>query len=77
MFSGREYQEPLQPFQPIDANSDVKVIGEVMELSELVTEVPETEEGVLDSFLGEGAQTRIVSGINNWIVERAKTNPGK
>ncbi len=66
----------MQPYQPIDPNSEVKVIGEVMEISELVTEVPETEEGLLDSFLGEGAQTRIVSGINNWSVERAKTNPG-
>lgn len=43
-----------------------------MEEQELIDEEP----GLLDSFLGDGMQSRIVTSLNNWIVDKAKTNPG-
>ncbi len=38
--------------------------------------VLEEEEGFLDSFLGGGAQSRIVERVSDWVVDRAKENPG-
>lgn len=43
-----------------------------MEEQELIDEEP----GLLDSVLGDGVQSRIVSSLNNWIVDKARTNPG-
>jgi hypothetical protein len=43
-----------------------------MEEQELIDEDP----GLLDSFLGDGVQSRIVTSLNNWIVDKARTNPG-
>lgn len=43
-----------------------------MEEQELIEEEP----GMLDSFLGDGVQSRIVTSLNNWIVDKARTNPG-
>ena len=31
---------------------------------------------MLDAVLGDGAQSRIVGQINDWVVERAAQNPG-
>ena len=85
----RQFPEPQQPYRRIDtvigSNNDntlpaeeiktLEVIGEVME--ETKTETPMKEdEGFLDSYFGNGAQSRIVGSINNWVVDKAKTNPG-
>merc|ERR1719245_1047506 len=41
------------------------------------TELVEPEEpGFLDSVLGDGVQARIVTSLNEWILEKARTNPG-
>lgn len=41
------------------------------------TELIEPEEpGFLDSVLGDGVQSRIVSSLNEWILDKARTNPG-
>jgi hypothetical protein len=53
----------------------LEIIGEVPE-PETKTEMPMKDEGFLDSYFGDGAQTRIVGSINNWVVDKAKTNPG-
>lgn len=86
MNGGRQFPEPQQPFKridnpqiPVDEMNPIEVIGETsMENSETQTETAPTkeEEGFLDSYFGEGAQTRVVGSINNWIVDKAKTNPG-
>ena len=55
----------------------LEIIGEVPE--ETKTEAPmmkDEEGGFLDSYFGDGAQSRIVGSVNNWIVDKAKTNPG-
>ena len=39
-------------------------------------ELMEAEPGFLDSILGDGVQSRIVTSLNDWIVEKARTNPG-
>eukprot|EP00096_Caligus_rogercresseyi_P014724 TRINITY_DN721_c0_g1_i1.p1 TRINITY_DN721_c0_g1~~TRINITY_DN721_c0_g1_i1.p1 ORF type:complete len:188 (-),score=42.49 TRINITY_DN721_c0_g1_i1:202-765(-) len=36
----------------------------------------EEDLGVLDSFLGDGTQARIIDSVNNWISDKAKSNPG-
>jgi hypothetical protein len=43
-----------------------------MEEQELI----EQEPGFLDSILGAGVQSRIVTSLNDWIVDKARTNPG-
>jgi len=48
-----------------------------MDPPETKTEMPIKDEGFLDSYFGDGAQSRIVGSINNWIVDKAKTNPGR
>jgi hypothetical protein len=55
----------------------LEVIGETSSIEETKTEAPFKDEGgFLDSYFGDGAQTRIVGSMNNWIVDKAKTNPG-
>ena len=39
-------------------------------------ELIENEPGFLDSILGDGVQSRIVTSLNDWIVDKARTNPG-
>ena len=39
-------------------------------------ELIDNEPGFLDSILGEGVQSRIVTSLNDWIVDKARTNPG-
>ena len=38
--------------------------------------IEKEEPGYIDSILGEGFQSRIVSSVNNWIVDKARDNPG-
>lgn len=39
--------------------------------------VPSPEDlGFVDSVLGHGTQSRIIGSVNNWISNKAKTNPG-
>ena len=40
------------------------------------TELIEEEPGFLDSVLGDGVQSRIVTSLNDWILDKARTNPG-
>ena len=40
------------------------------------TELVQEEPGFLDSVLGDGVQARIVTSLNEWILEKARTNPG-
>lgn len=77
----RQFPEPQQPYQPINTNTrdemnTLEVIGANMDPPETKTEAPMKDEGFLDSYFGDGAQSRIVGSINNWIVDKAKTNPG-
>lgn len=39
-------------------------------------ELIENEPGFLDSILGDGVQSRIVTSLNDWIVDKARENPG-
>ena len=34
------------------------------------------DEGIIDSIFGDGAQSRIVERMSDWLVDRASENPG-
>ena len=83
----RQFPEPQQPYRRIDTvigssndnllTEEPKPMEVMPETIETKTETPVKEEaGFLDSYFGDGAQTRIVGSINNWVVDKAKTNPG-
>lgn len=83
----RQFPEPQQPYRRIDTvigsshdnllNEEPKPMEVIAETVEIKTEAPMKEDaGFLDSYFGEGAQSRIVGSINNWVVDKAKTNPG-
>ncbi|XP_071745393.1 uncharacterized protein [Lepeophtheirus salmonis] len=68
----------------IDGNSprfvrEPEISNNINDISHLklktITE-EEEELGVLDSFLGDGTQARIIDSVNHWISSKAKTNPG-
>ncbi|TRY73704.1 hypothetical protein TCAL_00916 [Tigriopus californicus] len=55
------------------SNEVQDISGNTLDISE-----PQIEEeaGVVDSIFGKGTQERIVQSVNNWVAQKAKTNPG-
>lgn len=60
------------PFRTIDDAEEI--LDNRIEDIEL-NEDPE-DNSLIDSILGEGAQSRIVGQVNDWLVQRAVDNPG-
>lgn len=40
------------------------------------TELSTQEPSLIDSYFGDGMQSRILESLNNWVVDKAKANPG-
>jgi len=70
-----QFNVPGAVAAPSDALLDS--IGD-LEAENKLAETPliEEEPGFLDSVLGNGVQARIVTSLNEWVMEKARTNPG-
>jgi len=73
---------PNQPSKDADLELETaNIIGNLQALNE-VSQVPPSEvavpeePGFIDSVFGDGAQSRIVEGVNSWVVSKARNNPG-
>ena len=66
--------EQVLPFRTI--NDDAFPLDIMDNRIEDIEIESEEEEGFLDTLLGDGAQSRIVEQVNNWLVDRATENPG-
>jgi len=74
MNTGRQLVAPNepQPFRTIHEDT-VDIMDNRIEDIELNED---KDEGLLDSILGEGAQSRIVTQVSDWLVNKATENPG-
>ena len=75
--SGRQLVGPNdpQPFRTLHDDSDhtVDIMDNRIEDIELDED---KDDGILDAILGEGAQSRIVTQVSDWLVDKATSNPG-
>jgi len=59
------------------SNALLDSIGDLEAENKLAeTQLIEEDPGFLDSVLGNGVQARIVTSLNEWVMEKARTNPG-
>jgi len=65
--------EPQQPFRNLQDVAAVDIMDNRIEDIELDED---KDDGILDSILGEGAQSRIVTQVSDWLVGKATENPG-
>ena len=65
----------VQPLRiDLDNNIESANGGELIPVE--LEEDEDEDSPFIDSILGTGAQSRIMTSINDWITDKAKTNPG-
>ena len=74
--SGRQLVAPNEPQQPFRNLQDVAAVDIMDNRIEDIELDEDKDDGILDSILGEGAQSRIVTQVSDWLVGKATENPG-